>query len=223
MSDTDRRGLIGAGALMAGAGLVATGAKAQSSSSGSGWKPTLEEQDNWLDIPGTRHRMLFDSTSPEGAAAALNYADNFFRVNKDGYGLEPETLGVVVMLRHIATPFAYTNDIWAEYGAPFAKLMELDAAKAYKANKANPLLNTDGEARQTSLETLIKKGARFGVCGAATHFVANMLSKDSGKSPDEIYKKLAASLVPNATMTPAGIVAVNRAQERGYTFSFATE
>jgi intracellular sulfur oxidation DsrE/DsrF family protein len=34
-------------------------------------------------------------------------------------------------------------------------------------------------------------------------------------------KEMAANLIPNARLVPAGIVAVNRAQERGYSFVYA--
>ena len=39
-----------------------------------------------------------------------------------------------------------------------------------------------------------------------------------GKS--DIFKELTENLIPNAHMVPAGIVAVNRAQERGYSFAY---
>ena len=39
-----------------------------------------------------------------------------------------------------------------------------------------------------------------------------------GGTSDEIYKEITSNLLPNAHMVPAGIVAVSRAQEYGYTF-----
>ena len=36
----------------------------------------------------------------------------------------------------------------------------------------------------------------------------------------EVELSLTENLIPNGHMVPAGIVAVNRAQERGYTFSY---
>jgi intracellular sulfur oxidation DsrE/DsrF family protein len=39
---------------------------------------------------------------------------------------------------------------------------------------------------------------------------------------DDIFKELTEHLVPNARMVPAGIVAVNRAQEHGYMFAYVT-
>ena len=38
----------------------------------------------------------------------------------------------------------------------------------------------------------------------------------TGGDADTIYNELAANLIPNSHLVPAGIVAVNRAQERGY-------
>ncbi|PYS02813.1 MAG: hypothetical protein DMG12_13285 [Acidobacteria bacterium] len=40
----------------------------------------------------------------------------------------------------------------------------------------------------------------------------------AGGNADAIYNELVANIVTNARMVPAGIVAVNRAQERGYSF-----
>ena len=42
----------------------------------------------------------------------------------------------------------------------------------------------------------------------------------TGGNVDAIVKELTSNLVPNGHMVPAGIVAVSRAQERGYTFAY---
>ena len=42
----------------------------------------------------------------------------------------------------------------------------------------------------------------------------------SGGSADEIYKELTSNLIPNAHMVPAGVVAINRSQERGYSLQY---
>ena len=39
---------------------------------------------------------------------------------------------------------------------------------------------------------------------------------------DAILKEIGANLIPNAHFVSAGIVAVNRAQEKGYSFALAT-
>ena len=43
-----------------------------------------------------------------------------------------------------------------------------------------------------------------------------MIATARGANADDIYKELVSNLIRNSHMAPAGIVAVNRAQERGY-------
>jgi len=43
----------------------------------------------------------------------------------------------------------------------------------------------------------------------------------SGITIDAVVEELGKNLVRNAHLTPAGIVAVGRAQERGYAFGYA--
>ena len=51
---------------------------------------------------------------------------------------------------------------------------------------------------------------------------AGALADSTKGNADAVYRELVANLIPNSHMVPAGIVAVNRAQERGYTFSYVT-
>ena len=67
----------------------------------------------------------------------------------------------------------------------------------------------------------MSKGVNFAVCDMATHFFAGYISDKTKANVDAVYRELTASLIPNAHLVPAGIVAVNRAQEHGYTFAYA--
>jgi intracellular sulfur oxidation DsrE/DsrF family protein len=67
-----------------------------------------------------------------------------------------------------------------------------------------------------------KKGVHFAVCQMATRFFAGNLAQATGGTADAAYNELVANLVPNSHMVAAGIVAVNRAQERGFTLATAT-
>jgi intracellular sulfur oxidation DsrE/DsrF family protein len=66
------------------------------------------------------------------------------------------------------------------------------------------------------MDSLSKQGVQFAVCSMATRANAGMIARTAGKSTDTIFAELTSNLVSNARMVPAGIVAVNRAQERGY-------
>ena len=51
----------------------------------------------------------------------------------------------------------------------------------------------------------------------ATHFFAGGIAAQAGGNGDAVYKELVANTIPNSHMVAAGVVAVNRAQEYGYT------
>ena len=96
--------------------------------------------------------------------------------------------------------------MWAKYGASFAGV--LPPAQAKEPPKVNP--------SATMLEGLAKQGVQFAVCSMATHRIAGVVARATGGNADAIFTELSTHLISNGRMVPAGIVAVNRAQERGY-------
>jgi hypothetical protein len=220
---TARRSFLarfGAAAAAFGFGSSAAGAQAPSASPTpaaphpeTGWQPARESKDDWLDqIPG-KHRLFFDAVSPEGAAAAIRFAENFFTANKNGYGLEPSEVAVVICLRHRATQFAFTDAIWAKHGAA---LSESDKFIDPKTSQA-PIVNV----YRSGLESHVKRGVHFAVCDLSTNRLANFIARKSDAKADAIYKELTTNALGNAHFVAAGILAVNRAQERGYAISYA--
>lgn len=214
---------FGAAAALAGAG-GSRGAGAfagQAPVRGSGAQPPGADDsrfvaarhplDDWFELPG-KHRFFFDAISPKGADEALLFADNYFNANKGGYGLETADLAVVVCLRHLATPFAYNDAMWAKYGAAFSDRISFVDPKT----KAAPIVNTHTAA----FADAVKRGMHFAVCDMATHFFSGLAARKAGLEADAVYKELIANTVGNAHFVPAGIVAVNRAQERGYSIAY---
>jgi intracellular sulfur oxidation DsrE/DsrF family protein len=222
-STADRRTIIGAGALVAGAGVIATAACAQDTS-GKEWTPAAEEQDAWLDMPDTRHRMVFDTTSADAAAAGVNFANNFYLANQSGYGLKPEQIGVVLILRARSTPFGYNDSIWVKYNKVFAGFLGLKDEMAEQAKTMNPLFSGGAPEMKgdepVSLAMLQKNGARFAICGMATTGIAGFIAKSTSQEAKDVEAELKANLVPGGIIVPAGIVAVNRAQEHGFAFAY---
>ena len=212
---------------VAGAG-AALSAHAEDASSTKGsrvhdWTPTLEVEDDWLELPG-RHRLVLDATSAVGAGEALGYAGTYFTANDHGYGLKSSDLAVVLILRHFATPFAYTDAMWAKYGSVFSQMLTFTDPKTAKPPAAN-LYNAKGYGGQLSnrgvlLSDLVEKHVHFAVCGAATQLMSQMIARSMNSDANDVRAELIANLIPNSHMTAAGIVAVNRAQERGYALAF---
>lgn len=210
--------LTGAGSAVA---TLALGSSASAQSAGSvRFQPARHAQDAWLDaVPGS-HRTFIDASTWRGAAEAVLYANNLFEANKTGYSLTDRDVAVVVCLRHFATPFAFTDTIWAKYGKAMGGLLELADPKTKQAPATNLLLSADYGMMLpnlgNSIPAVTKRGVQFAVCDMATHFIATQLAGTGGNA-DAIYKELTASLIPNSHLVAAGVVAVNRAQEHGYT------
>jgi intracellular sulfur oxidation DsrE/DsrF family protein len=225
-----RRRFIGAGAVLAGGAFTGSSALAQGAAPvGGGWQPAMETLDSWLDRPGTRHRMVFDSISGQAGLDALGYANNFIHVNESEYGLKPEQIAVVVIFRHLSTPFGYNDAIWAKYGSGLADKMKLTGEAAKRAATVNPVLASAPVTEPApagmewlnryALSDLAPLGVRFAVCGLATKAIAGMIAGKSGNA-GAIEAELKSNLVPGALIVPAGISTVNRAQEHGYSFAY---
>ena len=198
---------IGTSALGAALGLGSTSMLAQSGSD-SRFQPARHSQDDWFDeIPG-KHRCFFDTTTAEELADAILFAGNYFTGNRNGYALEPGDLALIIGMRHQAAPFAFTDAMWSKHGVVLSKRAKWVDPKTSQPAMASP--------RQTQLNNLAKRGVRFTVCDLSTHAIAGLIADGIGAKADDMYAQLIANRVDSARQVPAGIVALNRAQERGY-------
>lgn len=218
--------LLGAGAGVLGAAAVGSSAAIPDVAAPGGtdatWRPARHDQDDWYDqIPGV-HRFVFDTTSPDAVALALRFANNYYTANQNAYGLKETDLAVLIVVRHRSTSFGYNDAMWAKYGKQFAEQAEFTDPKTKQVPTVNFYAKPDDGAADPSvgaMSSLIKKGVRFAVCASATRGIAGRIAKDTGSNTDAIVKEIGANLIcPNARFVPAGILAVNRAQEHGYAF-----
>jgi intracellular sulfur oxidation DsrE/DsrF family protein len=193
----------------------------QKSTAAARWEPARHEKDDWFDqLPG-KHRLVFDTTAFGGLGEAILFANNFIRVNQADYGLQNSDLAVVIVVRHRSTPFGYNDAMWAKYGTVIAARAKVEDPKSKMPPKINIFNSGDyGDllsSRATTLNSLFKQGVQLAVCSISTRGYATSIAQAVGGNADAIFSELIANLVGNnARMVPAGIVAVNRAQERGY-------
>ena len=212
---------IGTGAIALGATTGAHSAPAKNAR----WQPALEKDDDWMEIP-SRHRLVFDATSSGGVAYALFFARNYIAVNQSAYGVAQSQLATIIIVRHMATVFGYDDAMWAKYGKVLSsmskfvdpKTKDVPTRNLYDVKGYGPELANAG----ATVSDLAGQGVHFAVCGAATQRVASMIAAETKTDAEEIRKELVAHLVPGGRVVPAGIVALNRAQERGYALSYYT-
>ena len=205
-----RRSLISGMSAVAAA--FAVGARpASAQTAAAPFQPARHPQDGWLDkIPG-KHRVVFDVTSSRGVPEALHFANNIYSGNKSLYGLDEADLAVVIILRHSATAFGYSDAIWAKHG----KVLTQAASYTDPKGGEPPTVNPFNATRIETINEMAKRGVQFGVCDTASHNLARRLAGPSGDA-DATYKEMVASMIPSSRLVVAGVISVTRAQEYGY-------
>ncbi len=219
-----RRSVItGFGAAAAGLVLASQTACAQSGRS-TGFEPARRSADSWLDqLPGT-HRVFIDSATALGGAEAVLYANNLYAAQEGpDYDGDPSDLAMVVCFRHFSTPFGYNDAMWAKYGEIFNSIMNFPDPATGRAPTAN-MLNQDRSDVQNfgfTIDLVRGKGTQFGICRAATNFFSSVIAGVTGGTQSDVFDELVANAIPSSRFVSAGVMALTRAQEYGYSLLYA--
>jgi hypothetical protein len=229
MQNTTRRKFIsdvGLAAVAVGSGATLAGAQAPAKAAAhAAFHPARHTMDDWLDAAAGKHRIIIDAVTAAGAGSAILFANNLYQTNKDAYKMADGDLAIVIVMRHFATPFAFSEAFWAKYGSLVGGMLAFNDPKTQKAPTTNVYQSAEYGMTLPSfgntITGMIGRGTRLAICEMATHFFAGEGAKAMGSTPDAVYKEFVASALPNHQFVPAGVVALNRAQERGYTMIYA--
>jgi hypothetical protein len=215
--------MLGVGSAVVAAGLGSRPAAAQAPGA---FKPPAHPEDAWLDQRPGAHRIVIDAATANGAGEAMLYANNLFTANKNAYANGADAdLAMIVVLRHFATPFAFTDVVWAKYGKPMSTLLGFTDPKTKEAPATN-LYNAAGYGLSltnlgATIDSVTKRGAYFAVCDTATHFTASQVAAAIKGDAAAIYKEFTSNLILNSRIIPNGVMAVTRSQEHGYSLVYA--
>lgn len=170
--------------------------------------------DDWLaKIKGSR-RIIFDTTSAvDGFPVALPYN---FMTACNATNIPDDDLSAVVVLRHLAIPIAFEDRIWARY--KLGKFFGIHDAKTGVPSKANPFRQTGPE--DNSMQSLMARGVIYCVCELAIKKNATMIASSMGLNSTEVLNDWMAGLLPGVYPIPAGVWAVERAQQQGCAYCF---
>jgi intracellular sulfur oxidation DsrE/DsrF family protein len=223
----DRRSVMtGVGIVVAGLAAGATAAHAQTGKrhGGTRFQPARHKLDAWFDeLPGN-HRVFIDSDTADGGANALGYANNLYLARDSAYAGESADAAIVVCFRHFSTPFGYGDAIWAKYGDIFHSLIQYPdpaTGAAPKINLMNSAAHKNLSNRGVTIDALAAKGTQFAVCNMATQFIAGAIAGRTGAKADDVHAELVAGAIGKAHFVSAGVMALTRAQEYGYSLLVA--
>ncbi|MGH7728663.1 MAG: hypothetical protein ACREM2_07730 [Vulcanimicrobiaceae bacterium] len=163
-----------------------------------------------------RHKQVFATTSlHEGLV--LHYMRNSLTAYAVGFGEGPGTMHVAAVTYGPALALALDDGAWADLS--LARYLETFG------EKFGPELVPGKNPFADQVAALVADGASFFVCNNALHGVANSLALlpfAGGRDTEAVYARMARATLPGATIVPAGVAALNAAQEAHFTFVQAT-
>ena len=175
----------------------------------------------WLGKLNGKHKQFFDAVSVNDGFP-MGFAMNFLNLYNDAYKIPDANLSAVVGLRHFSIPLGFTDDIWKRYKlGEFTKVV--DPATKAPATRNIYYQAHDGElmAAGMAIDKLQARGVQFTVCNMALQIISGLMAPNAGVTPEVAKKEWTAGLIPGMVLVPAGVLAVNRAQEKGCAYCFA--
>ena len=199
-------------AALAGATLGTQGA--QAAQKPGKFKPKYHAEDAWMDaLPGD-HRVFIDTDSNGGVANALRYATNILNAHVNAYKGKDQDMAIIVCLRHASTTLGFTDAMWAKYGSSLGMM-----SRAPGGNNDAPAPTRN--AQTAAIAAAAARGVQFAICDTATTLLSGMVARQAGIKAEALHDELVANMVPNGHMVPAGVMALTRAQEYGYSFLYS--
>ncbi|MEP6690110.1 MAG: hypothetical protein ABJD07_03075 [Gemmatimonadaceae bacterium] len=219
ISQTHRRGFLGraagAIALLAAGGVRGASAETPTAADGS-------PGDEWLAKITGKHKQFFDATTiNEGFPFA--FAMTFMNTNKLAYGLNDKDLTAVVGLRHFAIPMAFSDEIWKKY--KIGEMLNVKDKSTGQPAERNIFAHPkDGDLMtpDMAVDKVMARGAMVTCCNVALTVLSGARAPVAGVTPQQALDDWKAHIFPGVVIVPSGVLAVNRAQEKGCTYCFAS-
>jgi hypothetical protein len=213
---TTRRTFIAAGAALAASGdALAAAADPQADPEHSAAPFDLAALMARLNEPASHKQVFAVARISDGSV--VHYMRNSLDGYEKGFGEPPGALHVAAVFYARGVALAVDDFAWRTYKIADALKKEGELITSPQRD-ANPYWRTlEGE---NSLEALQKRGALYLACNNALHGLAGTLSLAGGSTQqaDAIYVDLRRHLLPGTLLVPAGVAALNAAQEARYTY-----
>jgi hypothetical protein len=195
--------------------------------------------DAWIkEVKGT-HRCLFDFPQHKAGAPLLHIL-NYLNTYNEAYKAAPGTAGAVGTFYSIGTQssisLAFNDAMWAKYGLGEYLGLKDKNGKAYTRNvfhrptpddaviliqafQTPPIPELAGAVPAIGIESLQKMGTKFLLCANALGaWCLELQARGKGKSAD-IEKELRANVLPDVTIVPAMVIAIEKAQAVGIRYN----
>jgi intracellular sulfur oxidation DsrE/DsrF family protein len=184
-----------------------------------------DDADAWFNKIKGKHRIVFDVTKPNDV---LPFAwPKVFVLTNNATGTPESNLGVVVILRHDAIPYAMENRLWEKY--KFGEVFKVDdpATKApsvrnmfWQPKPGDFKVPGIGEVA-IGINELQASGVMFCVCDMALTVFSAVTAETMNMDAATVKKDWVSGVLPGVQVVPSGVWAVGRAQEHGCAYCYA--
>ena len=183
------------------------------------------DPDEWFKQIKGKHRVVFDVPH---ANEIFPFAwPRIFLATNAATGTAEKDCSVVVVLRHTAIPYAMEDRLWAKYN--FGEVFKIDDPKTKKPATRNPFWKPNqGDFKVPGLgpvpigiNELQDSGVLFCACNMAVIVYSAAIAEAMKLDAEEVKKDWLSGMLPGIEVMPAGIWAINRAQEKGCSYCFA--
>lgn len=201
-------------ALLVGSTLVAWAP----TSSAAVIETTAAAAPDWLDALDAPHRMLFDAAQPAGGAP-LVHTLNYYESWKQAEGIGDSDVDAVVTLYGATTFHGLDDAMWAKYGLGEMMGQSDPTGAAYTRNpwRVDPIFDGSPIA-PAGIEPLAERGATFLICNNALTYFSGKVAAAHGLDAAEVYAEMKAHILPQVTLVPAMVVAIDQAQSAGISY-----
>lgn len=211
-SATPRRQFLGriAAAAASAVSLSSLAALNAGAQAASGQDLKRADDDSWMKPLKGKHRQFFHALRPE--VTPMLMASNFLDAYRDVYGARAEHVNAVIGFHGGALVFGFNDALWSKY--EMGKAGDISDT----STKAPALRNIFATGGNLAIDTLQKRGVVFLMCNTALRLRARSMATAMNVDYDTLFNEMTAGILPGVIRVPALVVAINRAQERGFTY-----
>ena len=180
----------------------------------AGASPVLEtpddDNDAWMKPLKGKHRQFFHATAAQETPMLM--ASNYLDAYRDAFKAKEGEVNAVVGIHGGALAIGFNDAAWAKYA------MGKTGSITDPATREPAVRNIFATGTPLSVDTLQKRGVVFLMCNTALRLRSRAIAAERGETYDAVYGDLSSSRLPGVILVPALVVAINRAQEAGFTY-----
>ncbi len=168
------------------------------------------DHDAWIKASKGKHRQFFHAFQAQETAMLM--ASNYLDAYTQEFNVKPGEVNAVIGVHGPALAIGFSDAAWAKYA------MGKSAGINDPSTKEPVVRNVFAGTGPLGVASLQKRGVTFLLCNTALRRLSRMLAEQRGETYEAVYEDLKSSQLPGVILVPALVVAINRAQEAGFSY-----